>query len=58
MVNTLAGYLTTAAGEPLVFALMLNNYAGGTADRPARVELDEILVLLAGLRQATRDVTE
>jgi D-alanyl-D-alanine carboxypeptidase/D-alanyl-D-alanine-endopeptidase (penicillin-binding protein 4) len=58
MVHTLAGYLTTAAGEPLVFAVMLNHYAGGTADRPARVELEEIVVLLAGLRQAMRDAAD
>jgi D-alanyl-D-alanine carboxypeptidase/D-alanyl-D-alanine-endopeptidase (penicillin-binding protein 4) len=58
LVYTLAGHVTTAAGEPLVFALMLNNYAGATADRPGRLELDDLAVLLAGLRQSTRDVPE
>lgn len=55
LVNTLAGYVTTAAGEPLVFALMLNHYPTGTADRPGRAELDDIAVWLASLAQHTRD---
>jgi len=54
-VNTLAGYVQTAAGEGLVFALMLNNYAGAPDGRPGRMELDELAVLLAGLAQHTRD---
>lgn len=52
LVNTLAGYVTSAAGEPLVFALLLNHYAGG--ERPGRTELDEIAAALAGLRQHSR----
>jgi D-alanyl-D-alanine carboxypeptidase/D-alanyl-D-alanine-endopeptidase (penicillin-binding protein 4) len=56
-VNSLAGYVTTAAGEPLVFALMLNHYNGGPGERPARAELDELAGLLAGLRQHTREAT-
>ncbi|MBE7501972.1 MAG: D-alanyl-D-alanine carboxypeptidase/D-alanyl-D-alanine-endopeptidase [Verrucomicrobiales bacterium] len=55
-VNSLAGYVTTVAGEPLVFALMLNHYTGGPGDRPARAELDELAGLVAGLGQHTREV--
>ena len=44
-VNTLSGYVTTAAGEPLVFSLMLNNYDGPGA----RAALDAIVVMLAEL---------
>ena len=43
-VNTLSGYVTTAAGERLAFSLMLNNYGGTTA----RADLDAIAVQLAG----------
>jgi D-alanyl-D-alanine carboxypeptidase/D-alanyl-D-alanine-endopeptidase (penicillin-binding protein 4) len=56
LVNTLAGYVTSAAGEPLVFALLLNHYAGG--ERPGRAELDEIAAWLAGLRQHSREWRE
>jgi D-alanyl-D-alanine carboxypeptidase/D-alanyl-D-alanine-endopeptidase (penicillin-binding protein 4) len=55
LVNTLAGYVTTAAGERLAFALLLNNYAGGPEDRPGRTELEELAVMLASLREHTRD---
>lgn len=57
LVNTLAGYVTTAAGEPLAFALLLNNYAAAPEDRPGRAELDDLAVLLAGLSQHTRDAS-
>jgi D-alanyl-D-alanine carboxypeptidase/D-alanyl-D-alanine-endopeptidase (penicillin-binding protein 4) len=43
--NTISGYVTTAAGEPLVFSLMVNRYY---ESRPARGDLDTIVVLLAG----------
>lgn len=43
---TLSGYVTTAAGERLAFSLMLNRHRG-TAERPARAEIDEIAVMLA-----------
>ncbi len=55
LVNTLAGYVTTAAGEPLAFALLLNNYPTGAAERPGRAELDDVAVWLASLAQHTRD---
>lgn len=45
---SLAGYVTTAGGEPLAFALMLNRYQGGGDDRPKTADLDAIAVLLAG----------
>lgn len=45
----LSGYVTTRAGERLVFALLLNNYQTPDPDRPARLELDDIVVALAGL---------
>lgn len=54
LVHALAGHVTSAAGEPLVFALLLNQYAGGALDRPARAELDDVVVWLAGLRQHSR----
>jgi len=48
--NTVSGYVTTAAGEPLVFSLMVNRYY---ESRPARGDLDTILVLLAGFTGRT-----
>jgi D-alanyl-D-alanine carboxypeptidase/D-alanyl-D-alanine-endopeptidase (penicillin-binding protein 4) len=49
----LSGYVTTRAGERLVFALLLNNYQTPDPDRPARLELDDIVVALAGLASRT-----
>jgi D-alanyl-D-alanine carboxypeptidase/D-alanyl-D-alanine-endopeptidase (penicillin-binding protein 4) len=43
--NAISGYVTTAAGEPLVFSLMVNRCY---ESRPVRDDLDTILVLLAG----------
>jgi D-alanyl-D-alanine carboxypeptidase/D-alanyl-D-alanine-endopeptidase (penicillin-binding protein 4) len=43
-VNTLSGYVTTAAKEKLAFSLMLNNYRDETA---ARAALDAVAVQLA-----------
>ena len=45
-VNTLSGYVTTAAGERLAFSLMLNAYSGG-GQHSARDDLDAIAVTLA-----------
>lgn len=46
-VNALSGYVTTAAGEKLVFSLMLNRY-DSPPNRRRTEELDDIAVLLAG----------
>ena len=46
-VNSLSGYVTTAAGEKLVFSLMLNRY-DSPPDRRRTAELDDIAVMLAG----------
>ena len=45
--NTLSGYVTSAAGERLVFSLMLNRNTGQPANRNVREELDDVAVLLA-----------
>ncbi|MBW8863543.1 MAG: D-alanyl-D-alanine carboxypeptidase/D-alanyl-D-alanine-endopeptidase, partial [Verrucomicrobia bacterium] len=45
-VNALSGFVTTAAGEKLVFSLMLNRY-DAPADRKRTDELDDIAVMLA-----------
>ena len=43
--SSLSGFVTTAAGEELVFSIMVNNYPEGT--NPASVCIDPIAVLLA-----------
>jgi D-alanyl-D-alanine carboxypeptidase/D-alanyl-D-alanine-endopeptidase (penicillin-binding protein 4) len=48
--NSLSGFVTTAAGEHLVFSLMLNRYY---ELRPARGDLDTIAVMLAGFTGRT-----
>ncbi len=48
--NSISGYVTTAAGEHLVFSLMLNRYY---ELRPSRGDLDAIVVLLAGFTGRT-----
>src|ERR1019366_5798975 len=45
-VNALSGFVTTAAGEPLVFRLMLNRY-NSPPERKRTDELDDIAVMLA-----------
>jgi serine-type D-Ala-D-Ala carboxypeptidase/endopeptidase (penicillin-binding protein 4) len=51
-VATLSGYVTSAAGERLVFAIMLNNYPEGSL--MSRNHLDNIAVLLAGYKGSDR----
>ena len=46
-VNALSGVVTTAAGEPLVFSLMLNRFDEPEPDRKRTAELDDIAVMLA-----------
>lgn len=46
-VNTLSGYVTTAAGEHLAFAILRNNYEHLDAKTPAAADLDAIAVMLA-----------
>jgi len=51
-VASLSGYVTTAAGEHLVFSMMLNNYPDAGALR--RDSIDAIAVLLASFAGRTR----
>lgn len=44
--NSLSGHVTTAAGERLIFSIMLNRYAAGT-NSSGRAEIDKIAVMLA-----------
>ncbi len=46
--NSLSGYVTTAAGERLAFAVMINRGIQ-PAGRTAREDLDDVAVMLAGL---------
>jgi D-alanyl-D-alanine carboxypeptidase/D-alanyl-D-alanine-endopeptidase (penicillin-binding protein 4) len=52
-VNCLAGYVTSAAGEHLAFAILLNDYAPPER-MPASTDVDEIAVWLAQLDQASQ----
>jgi len=45
--SSLSGHVTTAAGEHLVFSIMLNRYAPPDAAHSARAEIDKIAVMLA-----------
>jgi D-alanyl-D-alanine carboxypeptidase/D-alanyl-D-alanine-endopeptidase (penicillin-binding protein 4) len=47
-VNTLSGYVTTAAGERLAFSIMLNNYYNSDRSVSPREDIDSIAVMLAG----------
>jgi serine-type D-Ala-D-Ala carboxypeptidase/endopeptidase (penicillin-binding protein 4) len=51
-VASLSGYVTTAAGEHLVFSMMLNNYPDAAAVR--RESIDAIAVLLASFGGKTQ----
>lgn len=46
-VHSLAGYVTTAAGDHLAFAIMLDNYQPPVGAPPAKRDVDAIAVLLA-----------
>ena len=45
--NSLSGHVTTAAGERLVFSVMLNRYAAPDAEHSGRAEIDQMVVMLA-----------
>jgi len=52
--NSLSGYVTSAAGEHLVFSIMLNRFQPEPGSKQsARAELDSIGALLAGLKERT-----
>ncbi|MGI8965593.1 MAG: D-alanyl-D-alanine carboxypeptidase [Limisphaerales bacterium] len=48
-VNSISGYVTSAAKEPLVFSIMFNNYNGADG----RERSDEIAAMLADLAVRT-----
>ncbi len=45
--NALSGHVKTAAGERLIFSIMLNRYAAPDAQHSGRAEIDKIAVMLA-----------
>ena len=45
--NSLSGHVTTAAGERLIFSIMLNRYAAPDLQHSGRAEIDKIAVTLA-----------
>jgi D-alanyl-D-alanine carboxypeptidase/D-alanyl-D-alanine-endopeptidase (penicillin-binding protein 4) len=45
--NSLSGHVTTAAGERLIFSIMLNRYHAADPNRSARADVDGIAVMLA-----------
>ncbi|MDB6109688.1 MAG: D-alanyl-D-alanine carboxypeptidase/D-alanyl-D-alanine-endopeptidase [Pedosphaera sp.] len=51
--NSLSGYVTTAAGEHLVFSMMLNRFHNTETDRSKTADLDAIAVMLAGFKGRT-----
>jgi D-alanyl-D-alanine carboxypeptidase/D-alanyl-D-alanine-endopeptidase (penicillin-binding protein 4) len=53
--NSLSGYVTTAAGERLIFSIMLNRYQNLDAGHPARTDIDAIPIMLAGFTGRTAD---
>jgi serine-type D-Ala-D-Ala carboxypeptidase/endopeptidase (penicillin-binding protein 4) len=55
--NSLSGYVTTAAGEHLVFSIMLNRYQSAERDRPKTADMDVIAVMLAELKTRTAKAT-
>ncbi len=50
-VHCLAGYVTSAAGERLAFAIMLDNYDAPAGAPSASQDVDAVAVMLAGLRE-------
>lgn len=54
-IASLSGYVTSAAGEHLVFSIIVNNYPDSSGSR--RSYIDEIAVLLAGFNGKTTQAT-
>lgn len=46
--NALSGHVKTAAGERLLFSIMLNRYVAPDNEHTARGEIDKVAVMLAG----------
>ncbi len=46
--NSLSGHVKTAAGERLIFSLMLNRYNSSDSEHTGRAEIDKIAAMLAG----------
>ncbi|MEK7686475.1 MAG: D-alanyl-D-alanine carboxypeptidase/D-alanyl-D-alanine-endopeptidase [Verrucomicrobiota bacterium] len=57
-VNTLSGYVATAAREQLAFSIMLNNYDQSAAGTSAREDLDAIAILLSSFKGHTGAETQ
>jgi serine-type D-Ala-D-Ala carboxypeptidase/endopeptidase (penicillin-binding protein 4) len=53
--NSLSGYVTTAAGEHLVFSIMLNRFHDEERDRPKTSDMDAMAVMLASFKGKTGD---
>jgi D-alanyl-D-alanine carboxypeptidase/D-alanyl-D-alanine-endopeptidase (penicillin-binding protein 4) len=51
--NALSGHVTTAAGEHLIFCVMLNRYAAPDAEHSGRAEIDRIAVMLSEFSERT-----
>jgi D-alanyl-D-alanine carboxypeptidase/D-alanyl-D-alanine-endopeptidase (penicillin-binding protein 4) len=51
--HTTSGYVTTAAGEHLVFSMMLNRFRGTNPDYSKTADMDAIAVMLAGFTGRT-----
>jgi D-alanyl-D-alanine carboxypeptidase/D-alanyl-D-alanine-endopeptidase (penicillin-binding protein 4) len=51
--NSLSGHVTTAAGERLIFCVMLNRYAAPDAEHSGRAEVDRLAVMLAAFASRT-----
>ncbi len=57
-INSLSGYVTSAAGEHLAFALFLNSYLNRDSRSAATPDMDRIVVMLAGLNWQTASQKE
>jgi len=49
--NALSGHVKTAAGERLLFSIMLNRYIAPGTEHSGRAEIDRIAVMLAGFTE-------